>query len=217
VVTKDKGLRVNERIRAAQVRLVGEDGTQVGIVSLEEALKQAQAAKLDLVEVAPQADPPVCRIMNYGRYKYEHKHRQGPKKHHVSKLKELRLRPKTERHDIEVRLRQARRFLERGDRVLVNMIFRGREMAHTDLGRRILEDFAAALEDVSKVEKPPSLENRRMGMILVHAKTGEKKSRKPAQPPATPAEGRPPQGRSGPPPGTNGPPPAPTAQEKEEG
>ena len=175
MTAKKSDLRVNEQIAVPQVRLIAEDGEQIGIVDTGEALAQARKGGLDLVEVSPQAEPPVCRIMNYGRHKYEHKHKRDQKKHHVSKLKELRLHPKTERHDIDVRLRQARRFLERGDRVLVNMIFRGREMAHVDLGRRLLESFAGELEDISKIEKFPSMDNRRMGMILVHHKGSESK------------------------------------------
>jgi translation initiation factor IF-3 len=122
---------------------------------------------LDLVLVAPAADPPVARIMDYGKFKYELKKKQHQPHRHQSQLKELRLRPKTDEHDLEVRLGQARRFLERGDRVLVNMLFRGREVAHRDLGRELLDQFAAKLADVAKVEKPPTMEHARMGMILV--------------------------------------------------
>jgi len=132
----------------------------------------AREAELDLVEVAPQADPPVCRIMDYGRYKYQHhRQRHGGTRHRVSRLKELRLRPNTNMHDVEVRIKQARRFLERGDRVLVTMIFRGREMVHVKTAAETLKHFAEQLQDVAKVEKEPTMEHRRMGMILVHHKT----------------------------------------------
>ena len=132
----------------------------------------AREAELDLVEVASDADPPVCPIMDYGRYKYQHqRQRHGGARRRISKLKELRLRPNTNPHDVEVRIKRARRFLERGDRVLVTMIFRGREMVHAGIAAQTLKDFAEQLQDVAKVEKEPTMEHRRMGMILVHHKT----------------------------------------------
>lgn len=158
-------LRINERIFAKQVRLIGEEGEQLGVVSKQEALEKARELGTDLVEVAPQADPPVCRLMSYGKYKYRQK-KKTQQKRHVSQLKELRLRPKTDVHDLQTKIRQARKFLERKDKVLVNMMFRGRERAHTEIGKEILLKFAQELEDIAKIEKDVRLDGRRMGMIL---------------------------------------------------
>lgn len=158
-------LRINERIFAKQVRLIGEESEQLGVVSRQEALEKARELGTDLVEVAPQADPPVCRLMSYGKYKYRQK-KKTQQKRHVSQLKELRLRPKTDVHDLQTKIRQARKFLERKDKVLVNMMFRGRERAHTEIGKEILLKFAQELEDIAKLEKDVRLDGRRMGMIL---------------------------------------------------
>jgi translation initiation factor IF-3 len=158
-------LRINERIFAKQVRLIGEESEQLGVVSRQEALEKARELGTDLVEVAPQADPPVCRLMSYGKYKYRQK-KKTQQKRHVSQLKELRLRPKTDVHDLQTKIRQARKFLERKDKVLVNMMFRGRERAHTEIGKEILLKFAQELEDIAKIEKDVRLDGRRMGMIL---------------------------------------------------
>ena len=159
-------LLLNDRIKATEVRLVGEEGEQYGIKSIDEARRLAEEAGVDLVLVAENATPPVCKIMDYGKFKYRQKKRQHEHHHHQPQMKELRLRPKTEAHDMMVRVRQARHFLERGDRVLVNLRFRGREMAHTDLGQRLLQRFSQELEDIAKIERPPSMEGRRMVMIL---------------------------------------------------
>lgn len=159
---------MNERIFAKTVRLIDGQGQQVGIVPKEEALETAKEAGMDLVEVASAAVPPVCRVMDYGKFKYKQKkkiHQPGPK-HHVSQIKEIRMRPKTDTHDVEVKMQRARRFLDRKDKVLVNMLFRGREMAHRELGQTLLEKFAAELEDVAKVENPPRMERNKMNMLL---------------------------------------------------
>ena len=150
------------------MRLVDAEGTQVGIVTRDEALEAARVVSLDLVEVAPAAKPPVCRIMDYGKFKYRQKKKghQSGTKHHVAQIKEIRLRPKTDTHDVQVKRDRARRFLDRGDKVLVNMLFRGREMAHRELGRDMLEQFAVDLEDIAKVENPPRMERNRMNMLL---------------------------------------------------
>ncbi|KAA0250775.1 MAG: translation initiation factor IF-3 [Candidatus Jettenia sp.] len=158
-------LRINERIRAATVRLIDENGAQVGVISKEEALAKAKGVEQDLVEVAPDANPPVCRIMNYGKYKYKQKKKMHQKQH-VVQLKELRIRPKTGEHDIQTKIRQARKFLESKNRVLINMLFKGRERAHSELGENILKQFATALEDIAKVEKEKIADERKMGMIL---------------------------------------------------
>ena len=147
------------------MRLIDENSVQVGVISKEEAIAKAKSVELDLVEVAPDATPPVCRIMNYGKFKYKQK-KKSHQKQHVVQLKELRLRPKTGEHDIQTKIRQARKFLENKDRVLINMMFKGRERAHSELGDRILKQIAAALEDIAKVEKDRISDERRMGMIL---------------------------------------------------
>ncbi len=138
---------------------------QVGVISKEEAIAKAKGVESDLVEVAPDANPPVCRIMNYGKFKYKQK-KKTHQKQHVVQLKELRIRPKTGEHDIQTKIRQARRFLENKDRVLINMMFKGRERAHAELGDGILKQIAAALEDIAKVEKDRISDERKMGMIL---------------------------------------------------
>jgi len=147
------------------VRLIDENGVQVGVITKEEAIAKAKSVESDLVEVAPDASPPVCRIMNYGKFKYKQKKKMHQKQH-VVQLKELRLRPKTGEHDIQTKIRQARKFLENKDRVLINMMFKGRERAHAELGNEILKQIAAALEDIAKVEKDKISDERRMGMIL---------------------------------------------------
>lgn len=145
--------------------MIDESGVQIGVITKEDAIARAKAASLDLVEVAPDAVPPVCRIINYGKFKYKQK-KKLHQRQHVVQLKELRLRPKTGEHDIQTKIRQARKFLENKDRVIVNMLFKGRERAHSELGENILKQIAAALEDIAKVEKDRVMEDRKMGMIL---------------------------------------------------
>ncbi len=164
---KNQEIPVNDRIRASTVRLVSDEGEQLGIKSIEDARAIADDAGLDLVLVAPNADPPVCRVMDYGKHKYRQKKRQAEQHHHQPQLKELRLRPKIEDHDLMVREKKAREFIGRGDRVLINVMFRGREMAHTELGRALLERVAGDLEDIAKIESPPRMEGRRMTMMIV--------------------------------------------------
>jgi len=162
-------LRVNERIRVSEVRLIGEDGEQIGIIPTEEALGRAQEAGLDLVEVAPEAKPPVCRLMDYGKFKYQQKKRQhsSRQKQHLVQVKYLRLSPKIDPHDLQIKVKKAREFLERKDKVVLNMLFRGRRaLAHTDLAKAILARMAQELEDVAKVEKQPVLTGRMMNMTL---------------------------------------------------
>ncbi|GJQ48439.1 MAG: translation initiation factor IF-3 [Candidatus Kuenenia stuttgartiensis] len=147
------------------MRLIDENSEQVGIVSIDEALGRAKSVEMDLVEVAPEADPPVCRLMNYGKFKYKQK-KKKTQKQRVVQLKELRIRPKTGGHDIQTKIRQARKFLENKDRVLVMMLFKGRERAHSDMGDSVLNQFAVELEDIAKVEKDRISDDRRMGIIL---------------------------------------------------
>jgi translation initiation factor IF-3 len=160
--------RMNERIRVPEVRLIGADGEQIGVVDTDNARERAREAGLDLVEVAPAARPPVCRLMDYGKYKYEQRKKQqkAREKQHRIKIKGIRLRPKTDEHDFQVKLGHARRFLEQGNKVQVTLLFRGREMAHIELGRNLLLRFAAELEDVSSVERLPKMEGRRMTLLL---------------------------------------------------
>jgi translation initiation factor IF-3 len=149
------------------VRLIGQDGAQLGVVSCEEALARAEQEGLDLVEVAPTAEPPVCKIMDYGKFKYQQKKRQhSAKKHHQPQTKEIRLRLKTEEHDLLLKVKHAREFLEKGDRVLVSLMLRGREMAHADLAKKVVEHFAEELLDFVKIERHPSIDRNRISMVL---------------------------------------------------
>ncbi len=166
--TIDRTHRVNEQIRVPQVKVVDQDGKLLGVMPTTEALRLASEADLDLVEVNPNERPPICRIMDYGRFKYEQKKRQqqSAKQSHVH-VKEIRLRPKTGEHDIAFKLKRARDFLEHKDKVKINVLFRGRENAHHELGRALLERVVRELEDVAKVEKPPGMDNpRAMSVVL---------------------------------------------------
>jgi translation initiation factor IF-3 len=164
--------RLNDQITAPQVRLVDGEGQQVGIVDLEDALKRAEEASLDLVEIAPQAEPPVCRLMDYGKHLFqENKKKQtARKKQQQVHVKEVKFRPGTEEGDYQVKLRNLTRFLEHGDRAKVTMWFRGREMVHQDLGRRILQRVEDDLKDLAKVEQYPRMEGRQMVMMLAPKK-----------------------------------------------
>ena len=160
--------RINHMIRVPQVRLIGADGEQVGVVASDKARTMAREAGLDLVEISPTADPPVCRIMDYGKFKYEQKKKanESKKKQHTFQVKEVRVRPKTGAHDIEVKVKRARGFLEAGDKVQLTVLFRGREVVHSNIGIQILNDIAKELEEIAKVERTPRLEGKRMHMIL---------------------------------------------------
>ncbi|HDH10092.1 MAG TPA: translation initiation factor IF-3 [Chloroflexi bacterium] len=160
--------RINERIRAKEVRLIDENGQQIGIVPLREALSVAQDRGLDLVEVAPNADPPVCRIMDYGKYLYERakKERKAKKTRKAAEVKEIRLRPKTGEHDVAFKIRDARRFLDDGCKVKVRVRFRGREITYPELGLKMLERIAGELEDIASIEQEPRMEGRSMVMLL---------------------------------------------------
>ena len=163
-----KQLRVNERIRISQVRVIGDDGAQLGIMVPGDALRLARERGLDLVEVAPQTTPPVCRIMDFNKFRYEEqrREREAKKKHHVAKLKEVKFKPHIEQHDYQVKLGMIKRFLTRGDQVKVTMVYRGRELAHTELGRRILDRLIEDLKPISTVERTPSLDGRFMTMVF---------------------------------------------------
>jgi translation initiation factor IF-3 len=163
---------VNDRIRAPQVRLVGADGAQIGIVSVQEALRRAQELDLDLVEVAPQANPPVCRIMDYGKFKYERDIRQKEARKHQARVevKEMKMRPKIDPHDYGTKKGHIERFLKTGARVKVTIMFRGREMAHTELGRKLLDRLTGDLQELATVETYPKLDGRNMVMLLAPVK-----------------------------------------------
>jgi translation initiation factor IF-3 len=158
-------LRTNQRISAVNVRLIDENGVQLGVVKKVDALSKALEAELDLVEVSPEADPPVCRILNYGKYKYK-QNKKAQTKHHVVQLKEIRVRPKIGEHDLQTKIRQARKFLDRKDRVLVNMMFRGREMAHKGMAKDVFDKVIIAVEDIAKVETQSKSKGRSIGVIL---------------------------------------------------
>lgn len=164
-----RNFRVNRQIRIPEVRLIDHHGNQVGVVRTDEARRMADEAGLDLVEVAPTARPPVCRILDYGKFKYDQrkKERSGHKGH-ASQLKELRVRPMIDKHDLEYRLRKGREFLEEGHKVQVVCVFKGRQMEHPEHGRRVMEEVAGTLADISKVEVPPRMMGRRMTMLLTH-------------------------------------------------
>lgn len=168
-------LRVNERIRISPVRLIGIDGEQIGIVPTEEARSIARERGLDLVEVAPNARPPVCRIMDYGKYKYEQarKAREARKKQHNIQVKEVKMRPKIEKHDFDFKLRHAKRFLEEGDKVKFTLMFRGRENTHPELGVRVLERVKEELQDLGTVESEIARDGRTMTMVIAPRRRSE--------------------------------------------
>ncbi len=159
--------RINEQIRVKEIRCIGPDGDQLGIISVDEALDIAESRGLDLVEVAPGAEPPVCRIMDYGKYKYQKSKRDSSrKKQKGATLKEVKFRPKIDEHDYNFKRNHVERFLASGAKVRVTIMFRGREMAHIDKGREILDRVAMEMDEVSRVDRPPRLEGRNMYMIL---------------------------------------------------
>ena len=159
---------INEQIRDREVRLIGENGEQLGIMSARDAFKLAQEAELDLVKIAPTAKPPVCKIIDYGKYRYElaRKEKEARKKQKVIDVKEVRLSPNIDTNDLNTKVGAARKFLEKGDKVKVTLRFRGREMAHMASSRHVLDDFAELLADVATVEKAPKIEGRSMTMFL---------------------------------------------------
>lgn len=170
--TTISNLMINEQIRDKEVRLVGADGEQLGIMSAREAMTKAQEAGLDLVKIAPQAKPPVCKIIDYGKFRYElaRKEKEAKKKQKTIDVKEVRLSPNIDTNDLMTKVSAARKFLTKGDRVKVTLRFRGREMAHMSSSRHVLDDFAAELSDIANVEKAPKVEGRTMTMFLSEKK-----------------------------------------------
>ena len=158
--------RINDQIRLTPIRLINAEGEQLGIVETADALNMALEDGLDLVEIAPQERPPVCRIMDYGKFKYDKKKKSGQSTH-AAKTKEIRLRPKTGQHDIDFKVRKAKDFLEHKDKVQVSVIFRGREMAHIDEGRKVMDSVIEQLAEIGKVEQEPSRMGRRMTCLIV--------------------------------------------------
>ncbi|EGS29977.1 translation initiation factor IF-3 [Peptoniphilus sp. oral taxon 375 str. F0436] len=172
-----KDLQINEAIRDKEVRLVGSDGEQIGVVDIAHAQNLADEAKLDLVKVAPGAKPPVCRIMDYGKYKYDlmKKEKESKKKQKVINVKELRFSPNIEEHDLQTKANQGKSFLSAGDRVKVSVRFRGRELGHTDIGRKVLDRFVELIADEGVVDKAPKMEGRSMVMFLSPKSEKDKK------------------------------------------
>ena len=161
-------MRINREIRAATVRVIDAEGAQLGILALADALAEAAKGGFDLVEVAPNSAPPVCRIMDYGKFRYQQskKLQDAKKSQTVIQIKEIRLRPKTEAHDLQVKIRHVRKFLEQRDKVKITMMFRGREITYAELGRKIMEEIRESLADGAVIEQHPKLEGRNMIMIL---------------------------------------------------
>jgi translation initiation factor IF-3 len=183
------GPRINRAIRVPEVRLIDEDGAQLGVVPTAQAMEMARSRDLDLVEVAANAVPPVCKLLDYGRFKYEQtkKEREAKKHQHTSELKELRLRPRTDDHDLDVRSRAARRFLEEGHKVRLLVRFRGREAAHPEIARAQIDRIAGSLGDIAVVEQGPAMEGRAMFAILARSRSAAARPR-PAEPaPTVPA------------------------------
>ncbi|MFH0838601.1 MAG: translation initiation factor IF-3 [Candidatus Omnitrophota bacterium] len=169
MVIIEKKLRINEKIRIPQTRLIGPEGEQVGVVPIEEALKRSKEALLDLVEIAPLATPPVCRIMDFSKYVYEQEKREkeARKNQHIIHIKEIRLKPKIEENDYQVKLRHVKEFLQKKNKVKVTMIFRGRELAHIDIGKRILDRLITDVSPIGEIEKSPVFEGRSFTTVFL--------------------------------------------------
>ncbi len=173
--------RVNERIRAREVRVIDEDGQMLGVMTSMAALQLARERNLDLVEVSPMAVPPVCKILDWGRYKYEQSKKENEARKHqkVTQLREIRMRPRTDEHDVEVKVRKIQEFLAEGDKVKVSVVFRGREKAHPELGRVLLEQVIQSIKGTAMIERPPIMEGKMMSMI-VSKLTGSEAQKRPA-------------------------------------
>jgi len=194
---------MNERIRAREIRVIDEDGGQLGIMTPREALAIARERGIDLIEVAPQAQPPVCKIMDYGKFKYEQakREKESAKKHKQSELKGIQMFPNIEEHDFEVKVRNAIKFLEDGDKVKITIRFKGRQITHPEFGRQQLDKIVVMTAGVGQVEKPAAMEGRMMTMILSPVKQGGAAPKPQAQNPAPRPSAPPPSGSSAPPQG----------------
>ncbi|MBI1946695.1 MAG: translation initiation factor IF-3 [Deltaproteobacteria bacterium] len=188
--------RVNRRIRVREVRVIADDGAQLGILPTDEAMRRAEEKGLDLVEVQPMARPPVCKIMDYGKFKYQQKRKAAEQKHNqkVIEVKEVKFRPKTGKHDFDTKVRHLREFLGDGDKAKVTIMFRGREIVHPEIGHDVLKRVAEAINDVAMIELAPRMEGRSMFMVVAPAKPGQRKTAFPAAPAPMPPP---------PPPGTS--------------
>lgn len=169
--------RINERIRIPQVRLIGAQGEQVGVVATQQALQMARDVGLDLVEISPTSNPPVCKILDYGKFKYEKKKKEqeSKKKQVVVKVKEIQLRPNTDTHDLDYKFRAVRSFLEEGDKAKITMMFRGREVVYVDAGQKTMAKLVDQMKDIAMVEAPPKLEGKKLILILAPSPTAKKK------------------------------------------
>jgi translation initiation factor IF-3 len=165
---RETGPRINDRIRSPEIRLIGAEGENIGVVTPARAMALAEEAGLDLVEISPNAEPPVCKIMDFGKFKYETQKREAEarKKQKIIEIKEIKFRPGTDTHDYDVKMRSVVKFLQGGDKVKITLRFRGREMAHQDLGRQLLERIADDIKEVGRVENMPKMEGRQMIMVI---------------------------------------------------
>lgn len=168
-----KELQINEQIRDREVRVIDNEGNQLGVLPVKEAQRIANEKKLDLVKVSPNAKPPVCKVLDYGKYKYDlaKKEKEAKKKQKIVNVKEIRMTPRTDNHDVEVKANKATKFLSKGDKVKVTVRFRGREMGHTAIGFDVLNKFAEMVSEISEIEKKPKLEGRNMTMVLTPKKS----------------------------------------------
>jgi translation initiation factor IF-3 len=175
--TKEPEVRINQRIRAKEVRLVDSDGGQLGVVSIQEALDLSEQRGVDLVEVAPNANPPVCRLMDYGKYKYELKKQAAAKKQKSQTVKEIKFRPNIGDHDLDVKINHIREFLEDDNKTKIRIFFRGREIVHPELGRKLAEKILERVADLGGVDTPPKMEGKNLTMVIMPKKnTQEKKT-----------------------------------------
>lgn len=161
-------LKINKEIRAQKVRLIGKDGAQIGIISLRDALMHAEQAGLDLVEISPNANPPVCKVIDYGKYRYQmtKKERESKKAQHQVKLKEIKVKPNIDKHDLLTKIKRSREFIEKGNKVRLTCTFRGREVVHPELGEKVTKRFIEELEDIAQVEALPRLVGRNLSLVL---------------------------------------------------
>lgn len=168
VIAAKPTVNINTAIRATEVRVIGHDGEQFGVIPTSKALELAEQQQLDLVEVSPTAVPPVCRIMDYGKFKYQQskKQQEAKKKQVQVQVKEVKLRPKTDEHDLQFKIKNVRRFLEEGNKAKITLVFRGREITHMDIGRAVIEHFAAEIADVAVIEVAPRVDGRNLFMIV---------------------------------------------------
>lgn len=170
---EEKDYRINEEIKAKEVRVIGPDGKQIGIMSVKEALEEAEKYGLDLVEVAPNSNPPVCKIVDYGKFMYElkKKRKEAMKKQHRVSIKEMKFRPKTEEHDLQFKIKHIKNFLSEGNKVKVNIFFKGRELAHREIAEPVIKRIVQEVSEIAKVEKEPEFDGRRIVFLIAPKKS----------------------------------------------